>query len=715
MDSLGVGQLQAAFEQTPQISGNRYPRGYEPPPRPDVQRMIQVAKLRHEQQELYRAQVRRDMQAIRMESRGIFESDRPDAESGVMDEYESIALRAEFDLAHSWITGLNRRVMKPCRYPELEVETRKVQLAAEFIMKREDETYAERGDIEAIDAEVRSFLATGRLWISRTFNRYADVGESPFMRRYIDPQEVSWESSGGQIQRIYRVYMGTWQELMQAYGPSISLNWPELKRKAPDIDIESEAPVECVEYWDTWWRFVAVGNVPILGPVAHKYGEVPYTNAFSPRGEGFFGSIPAGMIDSMDAAETNRQAFAHRTPSYVSFLLRQHRQFEAQMNRMQHMGKYALDPDYVRYQSLEGGAQAIEEFDRQPGAHYRVPDTDDLQAVVITPEARAALQGLIEQQVEERTRITAPASAYGGQNDSQATQSAQRGQMVSGQHLWKPWARSLDAARGRDLSKGMRMIARVGDEALAGPDGTSRFYITVEKPKRGEAPVYELTDVDIQKAGPRVTVESDAQDPADWILKAQTFKLMREEGFTRRYLANKLFSFDFDQSAELEGFEERAMDQALEHPQFAEIASVPILLKNWMTEVKGDQDLSEFATSMLESWISGVTKRSMLEVQVKEGELQLQKLQIEKMLMELQQMQMMGPQAALPPGTPAAGDSAPAPDGPQALGGGQPGGQGRPEERMGAPTASQDFHRQGAQGGAPQPNLMGAAAQGGQG
>ena len=89
MDSLGVSQLEAAYQQTPMIGGSRYPKGYVPPPKPNVAKMIQMAKLRHEQQELYRWQVRRDMQMLRMESRGIFESDRADAEAHLIQFHPS--------------------------------------------------------------------------------------------------------------------------------------------------------------------------------------------------------------------------------------------------------------------------------------------------------------------------------------------------------------------------------------------------------------------------------------------------------------------------------------------------------------------------------------------------------------------------------------------------------------------------------------------------
>jgi hypothetical protein len=275
--------------------------------------------------------------------------------------------------------------------------------------------------------------------------------------------------------------------------------------------------------------------------------------------------------------------------------------------------------------------------------------------------------------------------------------------MASGQHLWNPWRRAIDSGEGRDLSKALRLIARVGDEALSGMgSGSSKIYISVGSPRKGEQSAFELTDIDIMKAGAEVSIESNSQDPSDWLLKAQTFKLMREEGFTRRYLADKLFSYEFDQAAEVEGFEERAMDQALEHPQFAEIASVPILLKNWINEVQGDPELLEFAQSMLNGWMNGVTKRASLEVQVKEGELQIQQMQIEKMMMEMQMMQQgmaQGQPMSLPAGSPAADDSGagPSPSGaPTAIGGGAPGQQGRPEEKSSAPTSSQNFQQQGA-------------------
>ena len=615
--------------------------------------MCARAKYLYESHVLYREQVHHDMRALRMWDQGIFKDDIPDRRVNNMDEFVSTALRTEFDFASSWLAGMNRRVVKRKTNGEFNEQARSIQAYAQFLMESEDESYAERADMDARFIEARDFLLKGRFWIFRSVNPYYEPGESPFITRFIDPVQVVWDTAPGtmKIGRVYRYYSATMDQLVGAYGKPGDENWKKLRKIAGmHSDGDDTLIPDVVEYWDPWYRFVAVGGVPLLGPVAHKYGVLPCTAAFSPIGEPMGSVMPAeGGYEYAMNEQLWKDGMGHKTPGYITYMKLEHYQYEALMHRMQYLAKFALYPDFLRKRSSLGNNETYPDINRRPSGQYDYPDDDELEQIKVDPNAGPAMDVVVNSVKEDRARGRAPDSAIGGMNDGQPTQTAQRAMSLAGQGHWRPWAASLDSLRSRDLTAAVEITKNIGPE-LRDHDGRP-FQMTVPNvaPSRGESNNFTITPEAVQSVGARVKVISDSQDPGDWLLKMQSLKLGTENGIPRSELIPRLFSIDYDEVMAAESFEEQAMVQAMQLPEFAKMVSVPFMMARQLEEVKGNPDLTDLFQKMADGWMAVAAEPALLEVETQKIQLKMQLIQLKQQELQLQQM-MMNPMGMMGPG-----------------------------------------------------------------
>ena len=105
-----------------------YGRNFQRPPRPDMAKLYDLGLRKFQDYDLWRRAVRHDLQLLRMDVHGIFPDDKPMLDAGILDDYESTALVDEYNLAVSFLAGLNHRFLKhPCGREEYQFDTRKVQ------------------------------------------------------------------------------------------------------------------------------------------------------------------------------------------------------------------------------------------------------------------------------------------------------------------------------------------------------------------------------------------------------------------------------------------------------------------------------------------------------------------------------------------------------------------------------------------------------------
>jgi len=90
-----------------------YPAWFKQPKKPNAQKVSEIALRRFDELSEWRMAVRHDLMVLRNSVEGIFNDDREDYYAGILDEWSSPALVDEFNLAVSWLSGLNRRFTKP--------------------------------------------------------------------------------------------------------------------------------------------------------------------------------------------------------------------------------------------------------------------------------------------------------------------------------------------------------------------------------------------------------------------------------------------------------------------------------------------------------------------------------------------------------------------------------------------------------------------------
>jgi hypothetical protein len=643
-----VPPMPPPMEQSPQVdmalmrdlyqqisTDDGYGRNFKQPPRPDMSKMYDLGLRKFMDYDLWRRAVRHDLQLLRMDVHGIFPDDKPMLDAGILDDYESTGLVDEYNLAVSFLSGLNHRFLKhPCGREEYQFETRKVQLAAEHLYQMESRQHADLPEMSTAILEPKILLAYGTIWKCRTLNRNAEEYESPFTVRYIDPAQIVYDrGTNGAIKRLWRIYNATAGELMAAYGDFSSSVTKKLKEKYPDWDEDTELINVC-EYWDPWWRFVCASEgLTILPVTEHKYGEVPFTPGFGPLGEPQATRLPEEYGSASVSKEMFREQLPHKSVGFIRYMKRPHLIRDAVMTRYLYGQKLELWPPVVVQENLDAGADPQPDMQPFPNEPNYVSEGRELKPYPFPNRAqdKAALLGNMDQ---DTAKGKAPLAAFGIMDQSNISGTANKQALSAGRHLWQPWSHTLDDFLGRDLTKAMRIWQRLGNTVIYGQyDRTRTFTVPNTKPRKGETRTFELDPTVIAKVGPHVYVKSDATDFADTV-RANTFKILNESGFPKPFLADRLYAIDYGPEMQEESFEEQVLGQMLAHPDFMATFGVPLWVTSELEEHEGDEDYKRLLLAGLQNWIKTVTEPKMMEIELKKQQMQSQ-------LMQMQQPQML--------------------------------------------------------------------------
>lgn len=619
---------------------------FRKPKRPDMQKMYDLGLRKFEDYDIWRSAVRHDLMMLRMAQHGIFKDDQPMLEAGILDDYESTGLVDELNLAVSFLSGLNYRFMKhPCGNEKYAYENRQIQLAAQWLYELESRQHTNLPEMSTRVLIPKILLPYGRIVKSRTINRMSEEWESPFTVRYLDPAQVIYDRGpGGGLKRLWRIYSTRVEDLIAAYGDfSLSVE-KAIKDKYPEYDEDTEIINVC-EYWDTWYRFVYAGDGICIIPVTeHKYGEVPFTIGLGPLGEPQATRMPEETGVASLSRETFRENIPHKSVGFVRFMKKPHIIREAIMTRYLYAQKIALWPPVIIKEGLNSPDTPQPDLEPYPNQPNYLGDDRDVQPYPF-PQRPADTAALMASLDRDSATSRAPQSAYGLMDQSNISGTANKQAISAGRHLWQQWAISTDDFLGSDATQAMRIWNRVGNDVIYGrPDRTRQFTVPNPKPRKGESKSFDLDPATIAKVGPNVYVKSDATDFSDTV-RANTFKLLNESGFDKKFISEKLYATDYTPEMEEEWREEQIMNQMFAHPKFMEIFGVPLWAASELEEHEGDEDYQNLIMAGLQGWMKAVAEPAMMEVE-------LQKMQMQGQLMQAQQQQQMqmlggGPQ----PGT----------------------------------------------------------------
>lgn len=619
---LDMASLRDMMAQSQPI-GPVYPRWLGEIKKPDPAKMIELARRRFDEYATWRGAIRHDLRMVRMQETGIFKDDETDINAGIMESYESHGLVDEYNLAVSWLSGLQKRVVKNAQSDETKGDARKIKLACDLLLRYEAECHTDKGDMPSRIIEPKIMLGYGVLAKRRVLDRFAEPYDSPFITRYIDPAQLIPEFDDRGLKRLFRVYSATVGDIANTYGDFPDPVKKKLEKKHGRFDDDLEL-TNIVEYWDRWWRFVGIESDDILPLVDHQYGEVPYTFGYGPLGEPNLTMLPEESGAAALVNETWRDNMPYKSVPYVRFIKRSHILHEALMARYLYGVKLELWPPYIRMRSLAAATKPAPDLDSGPNSpNEGMLGEEDFKPYPFPPASQSNRMMLMDALKQDMSTGRAPLSAYGQMDQSNISGTANKQAAQAGLHHWKPWAASLESFSGRDLSKAMRIWQRLGNVIEYGERGTRRpFVVPVQKPYSGESASFELKRETIAKVGANVSVTMASVNPEEWLLRSQTIEQMSKQGFSIPYLSDMLLGVDYDPQMFEEWQEEQAIKQAMQHPRFLELVVIPSMLDSQIAENEDDPEQLAVLMHYRQMWEQLQVQPAMMEHQMKMQQMQ---------------------------------------------------------------------------------------------
>jgi hypothetical protein len=644
--TIDIARLQEMWKNTapPQAI---YPNWFKPPKRPNAQKVHETAIVRFDEMAEWRMAVRHDLEVLRGSVEGIFPDDTEDYYAGIIDEWASPALIFELNLAVSYLAELGRRFSKPYTDDKSAYESRKVELAAKWLNETEARQQGDGMGLDPATLEPKILLPYGFLAKRRVLNKAAEPWESPFRVDYIDPAQLVIQRGRAQdgIEKIYRVYSARAEDLAASYGDFAPSVLAKLKDLYGEIDDSTEFN-DVVEYWDPWYRCVTVGGIELVPVTEHKYGEVPYSFAFSPLGEPRMTTLPEQSTGAAMNRETMRTNAPHKSVGFIRFMKKQHAQFEAIMKRNLYSLKLGNNPPVQRGRSAMASQQPAPDLIAKPGAQNEYMLGEEKIDPFPYANRMGYDQGVLLEAIErDMSKGMAPDSARGLFSQSNISGTANKMGLQAGEHLWKPWAREIDRYLERDTAKAFRLWQRLGHTVEYASSNRRPFVVPNDRPQKGEPGSFELTKECLEKVGPHVKVRSgnvNLTDPMVW----NSIKMANEVGLPKQEAFDRLAEITYDPQMQQEWLEEQSLAIAMQNPEFMKIIGIPAMMASEMNEAQDDPERMALLQSLLQGWMQVVVQPAMMEQQLQMGQMGMQQQQMGMQQQQMQQQSMNAPTSA---------------------------------------------------------------------
>lgn len=344
----------------PPIPGPIYDPDFEMPDKPDVAEVIRRVEHDREQWQDVIDRVYEDQGMYHMEMLGKSTSFDPQKDqefysSRVSDEVRTIAAMvssAKPNFHAKMMTVQNRD------------DAQRVEDAALYWHECAIDNYydATGGDLtydEALYMLITGYTVT-RIGINIKGRGY------PFKEALIDPQNVYpfWDGKG--LARVSVRYRDSVERVITEYehnGKSVrnkilnTKNHVANNGRGKPQNYRLTDTCEVTVYHDRWWYCVLVDGIPIIGPVEHKYGCVPYVITGSMLGEppGMVGSSPRTLDDGRQFYEKKHVGDAqnrmkYKNVSWFHFRKKPHGQREVILSKLYTILQNADKPAWALYQ-----------------------------------------------------------------------------------------------------------------------------------------------------------------------------------------------------------------------------------------------------------------------------------------------------------------------------------------------------------------------------
>ena len=495
-----------------------YRPGYVKPPRPDIMKVHATAKKLYESNRMWRGMVYTTLQWTHQELTGAFPEDLAERESGLQEQFISPLLTAERDLIISKGSALKPSFGKRALRDDMRGYSQRLTDAAVWLRKEERHAHVVRGN-RPLELDEWSLFTDYGMYVSRDTLAPRN-NECPLNMMMIDPAQVHPVYDHNGLKAIYRVYRDTMENIVAAYGDFTKAAMTKLTDQM-GAEIGDENEFEVIEYWDTWYRCVLLGDTPILGVTAHEYGDVPYTVQYGGHGDPMFTRMPApGAYRQANnqwvlAGGARLDERLYKAVPYLYYRLKGHEIMEAIGSRLLTGLKKDINPPTIRYRSEAAAEKDMPQLNLGPGQTNDAMLGDEKIEPIPTSNSGSTdrMLAMVERGIQAGS---APPEMYGRMEKSNVSSVAQAGANDAGQHLLFPNTKAWESALEQRMEKNLRLLANKGYMARDAGQEKRPIMVPVARPKAEKPQAYEFDREVVDKVGSRVEVTFTKVDPRDW-------------------------------------------------------------------------------------------------------------------------------------------------------------------------------------------------------
>lgn len=580
-----------------------YPPGYKPPKKPDTEWVKSTAERVHEQNRLWRELIYRIQGWVRMEVTGAFQQDIAARQNGYQEEYISSGLADERNLIISKGAALKPSFRKRAYEEEDRGYSQRLEDAAVWLRDMERRKHAKTGN-RPLEIDEWSFFVDYGLYCARDTLAPKDP-KCPLKMTLINPAQVNpvWDHDG--LKQVFRVYRETTERITAIYG---DFNPTELKKLEDQVGkVGDSTEFNVVEYWDSWWRCVMIGDVVVMPVTAHKYGQNPYTVQYGGYGEPMMTRSPGQIARLRGSSQWFRSESSladdrmYKAVPYLFYRIPTHDIFTSVMARLITAYKNAMNPAVIRYRSDAAAEKDMPQLDGSEGSQNEAMLGEE--KIEAMPMANLPVADRLLAALEQDKRTgSAPPDMYGTNDKSNITGVAQAGANDAGQHLLFPTTKAYEMALAIRYEKCFTLMGNFGHMAQYGTGETKRKIMVPSTRRNSEKPAYEFDREIIDRVGPEIDVTFTKVDPRDWAALFAAGKNGVDSGFITRADIRALATgdHDFDKHTE-EWAEENAIFGAYTLPEFQKINVTASIIAS-IKENKGRPDIQRHYEQMLQMW-----------------------------------------------------------------------------------------------------------------
>lgn len=584
-----------------------YPANFTPPPRPDKDKVIQQAKHLWEQYDHWRTLIEITWEWINHRRTGMFPEDEADRAAGLQEEYISNALSRKRNAAIARIASSKIGVRKRYNADNLRRSAQRLEDAAMWVLEQMEAVHAAAGN-RPMKLDEALLLVDRGMFVSR---QVLDPGDPdlPLCVDLIEPTQVMPIFGGKRgLTHVYRYYRDTIENIVAAYGDFTPTARKKIAAKF-GTDLTERTELEVYEYWDAWWRFVAVDDELVVPVAAHEYGYVPWTVQYGGYGDAMFTRTPgdrayrssSGAFVQVDTTRRDERIF--KAVPLIYYDVHGHSIYEAVMARILTGFKKEINPTVNLYRDMMVAGTDRPEYSNAAGAINEFALGQE-RAELAPQQSNNPITGMLIQGLLSEAAKTDPTMGSAMDKTNQATGAALLRVGDENSEQLVPLYQALERAKSHQLSQIFQTIGNFGHLAKYGNTRVSPLMVPARKTRQGEAPAFELGRELIDAVGPRVEVTFTKVSPADWVGLFNAGKLGIEIGAVGPDEIRALATGDHDYDRFLEEWiEYRAIMSATQHPKFNELFHIPMMIEEQITESMGDPERVAFWKKQLQAWM----------------------------------------------------------------------------------------------------------------